>query len=343
VARQPTSRRRRALLFSGVAGAVVVALIAAIVWFTGLSRESSPAGTVRDYLSKLAAGDAAGALAMAEHDIPAGESTLLTDEVLAGADRIEQVEITGTEIRGDTAVVTADYRLGLGLRTTEFTLHRAGPKGLFFSDWRLEAPELERLVIDTPHLSEAAVNGVTVPAFRQQIALPAFPGIYTIGVPEDDEFVTAKEVRVYATFPTPDEPQDSYTLVAEPTERFTEAVNAEVRSIIDECARKDEANPAGCPLTWPDAERYDLSDLRWSVKEYPTVGLRAASELRGESAEDGWRLSEERSGTAQISGLRSRFGDAPERFEEELHIRPEGTVILGDDGDVTVRFDADDS
>jgi len=287
-----------------VVGAVVVALIAAIVWFTGL-RESSPAGTVRDYLSKLAAGDAAGALAMAEHDIPAGESTLLTDEVLAGADRIEQVEITGTETKGDTAVVTADYRLGLGLRPTEFTLHRAGPKGLFFSDWRLEAPELERIIIDTPHLSEAAVNGVTVPAFRQQITLPAFPGIYTIGVPEDDEFVTAKEVRIYATFPTPDEPQDSYTLVAEPTERFTEAVNAEVRSIIDDCARKDEANPAGCPLTWPNAERYDLSDLRWSVKEYPTVGLRAASELRGESAEDGWRLSGERSCTAQISGLRT--------------------------------------
>ncbi|QIN30217.1 hypothetical protein [Brevibacterium luteolum] len=127
MARQPTSRRRRALLPSVVVGAVVVALIAAIVWFTGL-RESSPAGTVRDYLSKLAAGDAAGALAMAEHDIPAGESTLLTDEVLAGADRIEQVEITGTETKGDTAVVTADYRLGLGLRTTEFTLHRAGRK-----------------------------------------------------------------------------------------------------------------------------------------------------------------------------------------------------------------------
>ncbi|MCT1655824.1 hypothetical protein [Brevibacterium luteolum] len=342
MARQPASRRRRALLFSGVAGAVVVALIAAIVWFTGL-RESSPAGTVRDYLSKLAAGDAAGALAMAEHDIPAGESTLLTDEVLAGADRIEQVEITGTETKGDTAVVTADYRLGLGMRTTEFTLHRAGPKGLFFSDWRLEAPELERIIIDTPHLSEAAVNGVTVPAFRQQITLPAFPGIYTIGVPEDDEFVTAKEVRVYSAFPTASEPQDSYSLIAEPTERFTEAVNAEVRAIIDDCARKDEANPAGCPLTWPDAERYDLSDLRWSVKEYPTVGLRAASELRGESAEDGWRLSGERSGTAQISGLRSRFGDAPERFEQELYIRPEGTAMLDENGDGTLRIDTDDS
>ncbi|WP_286956129.1 hypothetical protein [Brevibacterium sp. UBA7493] len=67
------------------------------------------------------------------------------------------------------------------------------------------------------------------------------------------------------------------------------------------------------------------------------------SELRGESAEDGWRLSGERSGTAQISGLRSRFGDAPERFEQELYIRPEGTAMLDENGDVTLRIDTDDS
>jgi len=54
-------------------------------------------------------------------------------------------------------------------------------------------------------------------------------------------------------------------------------------------------------------------------------------------------LSGERSGTAQISGLRSRFGDAPERFEQELYIRPEGTAMLDENGDVTLRIDTDDS
>ncbi|MCT1872196.1 hypothetical protein [Brevibacterium luteolum] len=54
-------------------------------------------------------------------------------------------------------------------------------------------------------------------------------------------------------------------------------------------------------------------------------------------------MSGERSGTAQISGLCSRFGDASERFEEERYIRPEGTVVLDENGDVTVRIDTDDS
>lgn len=333
--------RRRAKIWGITAGALVLALIAGVIAVGQInSRLYGPDGVVRSYLSKLSSGDAEGALALADVDVPAEERTLLTNEVLSNAAaRPDSISITDTEVDGDFAVVTAEFDLGGSKSEVQVDLRKAGKRGIFFNDWRLASPGLGRVVVETPNLSEVNVNGVTVPTADGMLSLPAFPALYTVSLADSSDYLEADEVQTRAFFEgsSAEEEADEGLpiLEAAPTQTFTDEVNKQVRSLLDSCAGKAETEPTGCPFGSRSATYSEVTDVKWSIEEYPEISLSDGGYgygYYGGSEPDEaskWRITSESSGSALITGKSNLFGET-ESYDDTVSIDVFGTAEIID-------------
>lgn len=333
--------RRRAKIWGITAGALVLALIAGVIAVGQInSRLYGPDGVVRSYLSKLSSGDAEGALALADVDVPAEERTLLTNEVLSNAAaRPDSISITDTEVDGDFAVVTAEFDLGGSKSEVQVDLRKAGKRGIFFNDWRLASPGLGRVVVETPNLSEVNVNGVTVPTADGMLSLPAFPALYTVSLADSSDYLEADEVQTRAFFEgsSAEEEADEGLpiLEAAPTQTFTDEVNKQVRSLLDSCAGKAETEPTGCPFGSRSATYSEVTDVKWSIEEYPEISLSDGGYgygYYGGSEPDEaskWRITSKSSGSALITGKSNLFGET-ESYDDTVSIDVFGTAEIID-------------
>lgn len=342
--------RRRAKIWGIAAGALVLALIASIIAVGQInSRFYSPDGVVRSYLSKLSSGDAEGALALADVDVPVEERTLLTNEVLSSAAaRPDSISITDTEVDGDTAVVTAEFDLGGSKSDVKIDVRKVGKRGIFFNDWRLASPSLGRVVVETPNLSQVNVNGVTVPTADGMLSLPAFPALYTVSLADSSDYLDADEVQTRAFFEGTSAEEaggELPILEAAPTQAFTDEVNKQVRSLLDSCAGKAETEPAGCPFGSRSASYSDVTNVKWSIEEYPDISLSDSGGYGfgyGDSEpSDGskWRITSESTGSALITGRYSLFGDS-ESYDNTVSFDVSGTAEIVD-GKVVISVEED--
>ncbi len=342
--------RRRAKIWGIAAGALVLALIASIIAVGQInSRFYGPDGVVRSYLSKLSSGDAEGALALADVDVPVEERTLLTNEVLSSAAaRPDSISITDTEVDGDTAVVTAEFDLGGSKSDVQIDVRKVGKRGIFFNDWRLASPNLGRVVVETPNLSQVKVNGVTVPTADGMLSLPAFPALYTVSLADSSDYLEADEVQTRAFFEGTSAEEaggELPILEAAPTQAFTDEVNKQVRSLLDSCAGKAETEPAGCPFGSRSAGYSDVTNVKWSIEEYPDISLSDSGGYGfgyGDSEpSDGskWRITSESTGSALITGRYSLFGDS-ESYDNTVSFDVSGTAEIVD-GKVVISVEED--
>lgn len=341
--------RRRAKIWAIAAGALVLALIAGVIAVGQInSRFYGPDGVVRSYLSKLSSGDAEGALALADVDVPVEERTLLTNEVLSSAAaRPDSISITDTEVDGDTAIVTAEFDLGGSKSDVQIDVRKVGKRGIFFNDWRLASPNLGRVVVETPNLSQVNVNGVTVPTADGMLSLPAFPALYTVSLADSSDYLEADEVQTRAFFEGTSAEEaggELPILEATPTQAFTDEVNKQVRSLLDSCAGKTETEPAGCPFGSRSASYSDVTDVKWSIEEYPDVSLSEDGYGYGygdSEPSDGskWRITSESTGTALITGKYSLFGDS-ENYDNTVSFDVSGTAEIVD-GKVVISVEED--
>lgn len=332
--------RRKAKIWGIAAGALVLALVASIIAVGQInSRFYGPDGVVRSYLSKLSSGDAEGALALADVDVPVEERTLLTNEVLSNAAaRPDSISITDTEVDGDTAVVTAEFDLGGSKSDVTMDVRKVGKRGIFFNDWRLASPGLGQVVVETPNLSQVNVNGVTVPTADGMLSLPAFPALYTVSLADSSDYLEADEVQTRAFFEgnsAEGAGGELPVLQATPTQAFTDEVNKQVRSLLDSCAGTAETEPAGCPFGSRSASYSDVTNVKWSIEEYPDISLSDSGGYGygyGDSEpNDGskWRITSESTGSALITGKYSLFGDS-ESYDNTVSFDVSGTAEIVD-------------
>ncbi|MGJ7539971.1 hypothetical protein ACSFCK_06795 [Brevibacterium luteolum] len=332
--------RRKAKIWGIAAGALVLALVASIIAVGQInSRFYGPDGVVRSYLSKLSSGDAEGALALADVDVPVEERTLLTNEVLGNAAaRPDSISITDTEVDGDTAVVTAEFDLGGSKSDVTMDVRKVGKRGIFFNDWRLASPGLGQVVVETPNLSQVNVNGVTVPTADGMLSLPAFPALYTVSLADPSDYLEADEVQTRAFFEGTSAEEaggELPVLQATPTQAFTDEVNKQVRSLLDSCAGKAETEPAGCPFGSRSATYSEVTDVKWSIEEYPEISLSDGGYgygYYGGSEPDEaskWHITSESSGSALITGKYSLFGET-ESYDDTVSIDVFGTAEIID-------------
>lgn len=344
--------KKKATLVGVISGSAVLAIIAALIVITQVNGNTfSPEAAVEKYFSELSDGDAEGALKMADVDVPSEQRQLLTNDVLSAAKALpKDVTVEDAEINGNSATVTATYDVGGSKGTTNFSLHKAGKKALFFDDWRLQAPELFYLSVETPGLNKVKINGIDIETSQSGLALPAFPGMYTIGLSEETDLVSADEIETRAFFAEEGDSEgyEPALLAAQPTDAFRTEVNKQVKTLIDSCAKKTVAQPDGCPFGSYSAESYDATNLKWSISSYPTAtvgdpsgeGYFDPEESTGPNGGPAWPISTESTGEAFLTGKYDSYFDESETFDDTVTFSVDGTAEIVD-GKVVINIEGD--
>lgn len=344
--------RKKATLVGVISGSAVLAIVAALIVVTQVNGNTfSPEAAVEKYFSELSAGDAEGALKMADVDVPTEQRQLLTNDILGAAKALpKDVTVEDADINGNSATVTATYDVGGSKGTTNFSLHKAGKKALLFDDWRLQAPELFYLSVETPGLSKVKINGIDIETNESGLALPAFPGMYTIGLSEETDLVSADEIEARAFFAEEGDMEgyEPALLAAQPTDAFRTEVNTQVKTLIDSCAKKTVAQPDGCPFGSYSAESYDATNIKWSISSYPTASVGDPSgegsfdpeESTGPNGGPAWPISTETTGEAFVTGKYDSFFDESDTFDDTVTFSVDGTAEIVD-GKVVINIDGD--
>lgn len=156
-------RSRRGWYWAAVATAIAVAVAGTVVAATSYVHESNPRTVVAAYFDALAAGRAADALALG--DIPDGDRSYLTDDVLKAQLDVGQISglTTGdVQRQGSRAVVAVHYRLdAANLDPTDVTdtvpLHRHG------AGWLLERSAVVVPPIAANAQTRVALAGTALP------------------------------------------------------------------------------------------------------------------------------------------------------------------------------------
>ena len=250
----PPPRRHRALFWA----AIVVALAGlgggAALAFTAYAEETSAEQVVMEYLTALADGDAAAALAYG--DIPEGDRDLLTEEVLAvqlAIAPIRNFSVDVPAVSGDVASAEINYELGFeaGPVTIDDTLQlvRDG------RTWRIAEVAVPVTMRVTNGASRATLAGAQVPAGTQLV----FPGALPISF-DTENLGLAEESRV-VRFAEEGDLEESAELSAAGEAAVSEALDAAFQACLDGTA----AAPTLCPL--PEDARAVPGSLAGTVTE----------------------------------------------------------------------------
>ena len=218
-------------------GALVIAVVAGIVWFAVTTsrenREAAMRGVATGYLTAIAEADAGAALErLAE---PPANTTLLTDEVLASSREaapltdIAAGALSGTETAPTVAVT---YRLGDEPVETTIVLSPTG------GSWKIADGTVDLTI---PERRSLSVNGATV----TEEVTPVFPGTYTATATSDKVALTGTPTLVVTT---PDQTDANLDVTVGLSELGTQTVLGAVKGRFDECLTATESRPANCPF-----------------------------------------------------------------------------------------------
>ncbi|GAA1859846.1 hypothetical protein GCM10009813_21380 [Brevibacterium marinum] len=346
--------KKKATLVGAVSGSAVIVIVAALIVVTQVNGHMfGPEAAVEKYFSELSDGDAEGALKMADVDVPSEQRQLLTNDILGAANALpDDVTVEDAQVDGSSATVSASYDVGGSKSTTSFSLHKVGKKALLFDEWKLQAPELFYLSVETPGLSTVKVNGIDVDTDGGGLALPAFPGMYSIGLSEETDLVSADAVEARAFFADDADMEgaEPALLAAQPTDAFRTEVDKQVKTLIDSCAKKTVAQADGCPFGSYSAESYDATNIKWSISSYPTVSVGTDSsgggyydpeESTGPNGGPAWPITTETTGEAFVTGKYDSFFDDSDTFDDTVTFSVDGTAEIVD-GKVVINVDGDD-
>lgn len=327
-----------------VIGALLVAAVGAAVG--ALYREFySPSAFVERYLSLLAEGRAADALALPGVGV---DSTSLTEAGLPGTasdallrstvlTTLTDVVITGETPRGQITDVTVSYVSGGQAGETTFAVEQAGWIGVA-PNWRFARSPLASITLTVAGSQNFAVNGFTLdkrqisplgidaPPLEPVSMLVFSPGLYRVTV--DTALATAPAVDVLADAPLTDVPLQVQT---QATAAFTTAVQEEVDGFLDACAQQQVLNPTGCPFGFTVYNR--IIDLpTWSISHYPQVTL----------TPDGadWRVPETGASAHIDVEVQSLFDGKVREVSEDVPFAIEAQVVILADGSASIRVAA---
>jgi hypothetical protein len=297
--RQLTAKGRKRLLVSAaVVGVVAVLAVGSVVTVNAV--KPGPDQPVKDYARALVDGDARKALEILDPDVPNEERVLLTNEVLgAAANRIDGFSIISTRTSGESAQVRAELRQGGRKYEQTFALVKDQPE-LLDDHWKLEAFPLQQVTasVDVP-LAAVSVNGVTVPAGQNEvtafgtiISLPAFPGSYSVGLPDSEKYLSVEDQQVVVSGGSLPQGPSTAKLTVKASDALVAETSRQVAAALAACEKSTDIEPEGCPFS-----RFAFGDVRnvkWSITADPDYGL-------SRSFDGTWRLSGGKAGEATVS------------------------------------------
>ncbi|MCX5121452.1 M48 family metalloprotease [Micromonospora sp. NBC_00362] len=236
------------------------------------------------------------------------------------------VEISKLERDGDSATATVAYRLGDARETTTLTLRREDEStaGLFHG-WRLSGgPTPLNAAIADPGVR---LNGVELPVATEGAPLVLLPGGYTATGPSSALSETPSTTMLVG----PGETAAVLQLAPVLKPAATEAVEAQVRAWLDECAKQTVAVPPGCPFRYYGGATQKIT---WKILEYPKLAV----ELTGPASAQ-VSTPTETQGRVEASGTTTYFGGSSP-FKDDNAFTVTG-VATADGDDVSFRPAAD--
>ncbi|MGN6426973.1 MAG: hypothetical protein ACTHMF_09160 [Leifsonia sp.] len=334
-------RTRPLLLWAGIGILLVVAFAAAV----GAVQRAfySPAGFVTAYVDALASHDVATALSMpgaaptraalTSARLPADASReLLRSDVLP--------TLTDITVRSDEELAGGEHKVTVhaladgSAVTADFIVRPAGSVLGVLTTWEFASVPLTVAHITVAHASTFTIGSHTVdpraaapdqPESAFSVAadyLMFAPGRYELGhrslyLHADPTVVSGSPGRTTEA-----------VVDAQPTTGFTAAVQKQLNAFLDECAKQQVLQPAGCPFGVVIDDRVQGTPT-WSIVSYPVVHLTAGATA--------WTM-DQAVGVAHLSvTVQSLFDgtvrqrESDEKFAVSLSsvtIRPDGSLDI---------------
>lgn len=226
-------------------GIVAIVVVAALITVFVMNYFRGPVSAARGYVDAYLAGDAKTALQLANPGLDTHESQLLTNKVLAKAVtdvHLESIEKLWTE-ENETAVKVT-YSVDDATVEETFKLVPGGYSYGVLRSWDILPRELPKLQIESPLFKKLIINGkeVSFPETESTLEIHAFPGRYTVSVPENEYFTVEPVETIVGTLnPKP------ARFEAEPSDKLREMLIEEANKFAQECALKQPQDATDCP------------------------------------------------------------------------------------------------
>jgi hypothetical protein len=314
--------------------AVTAVVAVSTVWAgVAIATREGPADVVEDYFAAIISKDVDAALALVDRfgtGVSHGDDAVFLDpRAIADGWRLESaVERHRDDEAGEATVrVTLASRYGVATGDVLVANHD-GP-------WRLYRPLVAIEVPPSP-LAFFAVNGMTVPLVNgwQAKRFYLFPGLYEF-YPQLPAGLTGAGMEPVMAFPTVDSHDQlrsnlRYQQVApgrlSASGPVLAAAEQQVADLLDECAEFSTLEPYECPfltdgeIDTPDGQRLsDLTDLDWTITEYPAVSL---VDDRAGPAQAGFRVVIDGAGSVELAGTGTSTEGETMTFTVQCAIEP---------------------
>lgn len=255
----------------------LVALCAALGITYGVLNATvfSPKTVVSQYTDAIASGRFDDASSIADPQIGGAKSVLLHNNAAKPGNFISNQHIVSSKINDDgSAYVDITYTLAGKEKKSTIKLVPNGSQGLIFKKWAISTPLVSNIKVDTPKIvDDLTINDVDVSeknaetneaGSRENVFVFAvYPGTYTVGIQETD-YLKSKSITL--------EPSQLGTLDVKATKKLSDSLEADVKKKLDKCATSTDAEPKGCPFSYPfysDGDQY--RNFSWSILKYPQV------------------------------------------------------------------------
>ncbi len=340
------SERSRAAIVWAIIGTMLIA--AAFAAIGALNRDVYGASAfVGNYLSKLQARDAAGALALpgvslgkaelSNAGLPEGSSNaLLRSAVIPELTAVALVEDSD---EGDGVhAVTYSYESDGMYGESTFVVRNSGFRFPLIPTWSFLDSPLAVVNLAVEHSTSFSTNGFTVDTraiadeqaggFDNIVNVQVFtPGRYVFESSTD--FLTSEQEAVMV-----DRPAHVHEAVvtAEATDDFVASVQQAVNAQLDACTTQTVLQPTGCPFGIVIDDRIS-STPSWSIDEYPEVTIEAGTEA--------WEIPSA-GGEARINvDVLSLFDGSITEYDDDVPFSLTGNVYVMSDGTVQVTLEQD--
>ncbi len=340
-ARSGVSARTRVVVLWSVLG--VLLLLAFAAAFGAAQRAFySPAGFATSYVDALARHDVRGALSMPGADpspasLAAQGLPRSPSRELLRADALPR--LTDVRAVSDDAVASGEHRVTVRALAdghpveAAFTVKQTGSVLGVLPTWSFSRTPLGIAHVDVEHAGTFEVAGHTLdPRAAGSPRTDGFGGSADYLVFAPSRYMLSHRSRYVVAHPVAFIPRaGTVTTVAvdgEPTAAFTDAVAAQLRRFLDDCARQHVLQPAGCPFGVDIVDRVQ-GDPSWRMVHYPLVRLQPGA--------GGWTMARA-GGIAHLSAtVQSLFDGTVEQRESDIPfvvtlpsvtIRPDGSLDI---------------
>ena len=256
---------------------LVVLVVVAVGSFVLANSMRTPEAQVRRYLDYLAQGNASAATAMVDPGVANDERVFFTDEVMASATSLLQVEDVVDRDEGHTSkkhTVNATVTVGDVHFTFPFEVQESKPTLGIIKNWTIQNALVVPIAVRIKNVSTFSIGGVTAPVsddnyfpYTSPIYM-LYPGVYTVSAADPGDYIEADPVIFKAA-------RDEYKYGADPLRYVTvdTSYSDSLRAAAVEAMAEQTtscATPPGnldtvCPF---GLQRTDLTVLE--VKQMPT-------------------------------------------------------------------------